>query len=324
MGNRLDHVDIAKGIGIILVVCSHTDALPLMWLFMGMFVPVFYFCSGYTFSQKSALGPSMGKRFRKLMAPYIVFNVLLFCVFRHFSLREVLGAVYSRYSLYPLAVEPNVKFLTSGNYPMWFLTSMLVTYLLFYLIVYYERHRTYTIAAYVVATIAFAWCPVLLPWSIDTAALTALFMYCGHMARRHQWLSVSRRWVLLIAVLYVALHLVAGTINLSVRMYGTSVFIYFFLGVAGSFLLLWACRYLENTRAGSVLLALGRHSLTIFCLQMAFIVPAKALWQHLFPDVQTAIAGGLFQMLVALAGGWLLSILLHRSRRLSRLLQFTS
>jgi hypothetical protein len=107
-------------------------------------------------------------------------------------------------------------------------------------------------------------------------------------------------------------------------MYGTSVFIYFFLGVAGSFLLLWACRYLENTRAGSVLLALGRHSLTIFCLQMAFIVPAKALWQHLFPDAQTAIAGGLFQMLVALAGGWLLSILLHRSRRLSRLLQFTS
>lgn len=41
MKERLEHVDIAKGIGIVLVVCSHSDALPLMWLMMGMFVPIF-------------------------------------------------------------------------------------------------------------------------------------------------------------------------------------------------------------------------------------------------------------------------------------------
>ena len=33
--NRLEYVDIAKGIGIVLVVCSHSDALGLMWLMMG-------------------------------------------------------------------------------------------------------------------------------------------------------------------------------------------------------------------------------------------------------------------------------------------------
>ena len=136
MNGRLEYVDIAKGMGIVLVVCSHSDALGLMWLFMGMFVPIFYFCAGYTFTMKGTLKDSMKKRFRKLFVPYVFFNLLLFVCFLHFSLRELLGMFYSRYCLYPLDVEPNVKFLTSGNYPMWFLTSMILSYLFFYLIVY--------------------------------------------------------------------------------------------------------------------------------------------------------------------------------------------
>lgn len=78
MSKRLEYVDIAKGIGIVLVVCSHTDALGLMWLFMGMFVPIFYFCSGYTSSTKGTFKESIWKRFRKLFVPYLFFNLLLF------------------------------------------------------------------------------------------------------------------------------------------------------------------------------------------------------------------------------------------------------
>jgi len=34
MNKRLEYVDIAKSVGIVLVVSSHSDALDLMWLMM--------------------------------------------------------------------------------------------------------------------------------------------------------------------------------------------------------------------------------------------------------------------------------------------------
>ena len=316
----LDYVDIAKGFGIVLVVCSHSDALGLMWIFMGMFVPIFYFCSGYTCSVKGTFKGSMLKRFKKLFVPYLFFNFVLFCVFRHFSLREVAGMLYSRYCLYPLDVTPNIKFLTSGNYPMWFLTSMIVSYLFFYLIVYYEKYRYYTIGGYVIATFMLSWCPILLPWSLDTAFLTALFMYMGMMARKHNLMETDKWVVRVLAIIYIGIHCVGGEMNLSVRMYGTSVVSYFVLGTLGSFLVLWGARFLVHTIAGNLLLILGRHSLTIFCIQMAFIVMAKDLWQLILPGQPLGYLAGGFEILLALLGGWAVSLLIHKNQFLSRLL----
>lgn len=226
MNKRLDYVDIAKGIGIVLVVCSHSDALGLMWLMMGMFVPIFYFCSGYTYSMKGTLMECMKKRFRKLFIPYLFFNLLMFCAFMHFSLREIVGVFYSRYCLYPLDVTPNIKFLTSGNYPMWFLTSMIVSYLFFYLLVYFDRFKYWLFSIYVILTIVLDRIPILLPWSLDTAFLTALFMYAGMVVRSRDYISAKWWQVGLILSVYIGLHLVGGDMNLSVRMYGTSVFIF--------------------------------------------------------------------------------------------------
>ena len=320
MVKRLGYVDIAKGIGIVLVVCSHSDALGLMWLFMGMFVPIFYFCAGYTSSRNGSLKEAMQKRFRKLIVPYLFFNVLLFIAFWHFSWREIVGVFYSRYCLYPLDVVPNVKFLTSGNYPMWFLTSMIVSYFLFYLIIYNDRYRLLLISCYAVLTFFLSACPVLLPWSLDTSFLTALFMYAGMVFRRKD-VNLANWWqVGLVAVVYVVLQYFGGNINLSVRMYGTSIVVYFFLGILGSFVVLWGAQFLERTYAGNLFQSLGQHSLTIFCVQMVFIVWAKELWNWLLPEQSVGYLTGMVEIMMALVGGWLLSIVLHKNKYLNRLL----
>lgn len=320
MENRLEYVDIAKGIGIVLVVCSHSDALGLMWLMMGMFVPIFYFCSGYTYSMKGTLAECMKKRFRKLFVPYLFFNLLMFCVFMHFSLRELVGVFYSRYSLYPLDVTPNVKFLTSGNYPMWFLTSMIVSYFFFYLLVYFDRFKYGLFAVYAILTIALDRLPILLPWSLDTAFLTSLFMYAGMVVRNKGYISANWWQVGIALSVYVGLHLIGGDINLSVRMYGTSVFIYFILGCLGSFVVLWGSRYLEGTFVGKCFLTLGQHSLTIFCIEIAFIVLAKDIYMWMFPNTELGYVAGLFEIILALVGGLVVSVLLHKSKTLNRLL----
>jgi fucose 4-O-acetylase-like acetyltransferase len=52
MRERLNYIDIAKGFGIILVVLSHTEHSELMYYTSAFFVPIFFFCSGYTSNKK--------------------------------------------------------------------------------------------------------------------------------------------------------------------------------------------------------------------------------------------------------------------------------
>lgn len=318
MNKRLEYVDIAKGIGLILVICSHSDAFDLMWYMMDMCIPIFFFCSGYTYKMKGTFKNSMAKKFRRLLVPYLFFNLVMFCVFCHFSLRELVGIIYSRYSLYPLDVTPNIKFFTSGNYPMWYLTSMIVSYFLFYLLVYYEKYKYALMFLYALLIVCFMKSPILLPWSIDTAPLTAMLIYVGMKVRKHNLISMDVFLVMFLALVYIGLRYVGGELNISVRMYGTSVAIYFLLAIIAPFLVLWGSRYLEGTVLGKVLLNLGQHSLTIFCIQLIFIVWAKELYQYFFPQMPIGYMTGLFEILFALVGGWFISLLLHKNKFISR------
>lgn len=319
MDKRLEYVDIAKGIGIVLVVCSHSDALDLMWLMMGMFVPIFFFCSGFTYVKKGTFKETTNKRFIKLFVPYLFFNFLMLLLFLHFSLRELIGIVYSRYCLYPLDFIPNVKFLTSGNYPMWFLTSMIVSNYLFCLMVFFEQYKKMLIMVYVGMVSVLMYCPILLPWSLDTAPLTALIMYAGMETRRRGLMRMNFWPVLCLSILYIGLAFLGGDINISVRMYGNSVVVYSVLAVIGSFIVLWGSQLLEGTLVGRCFNMLGKHSLTIFCIEMAFIAWAKDLYLWLFPGNEVNYLTGLFEIIVSLLGGILVSVLFHKSRIISRI-----
>lgn len=320
MGKRLEYVDIAKGIGLILVVCSHSDAFDLMWMMMDMCIPIFFFCSGYTFKMKGTFKESMKKRVKKLLTPYLFFNFVMFCLFRHFSLREIVGVIYSRYSLYPLDVTPNIKFFTSGNYPMWYLTSMIVSYFLFYLLIYYEKYKHAMMFFYALLIVCFMRCPILLPWSIDTAPLTAMLMYIGMKIRKHGLISMDLYQVLFLILIYMGLRCVGGDLNISVRMYGNSVAIYFLLAIIAPFVVLWVSKYFEGSFVGKVFQSLGVHSLTIFCIQMFFIVWAKDLFQYLFPHMNVGYLAGVFEIFFALVGGWVISIFLHKNSFLKKLI----
>ena len=320
MGNRLEYVDIAKGFGLVLVVCSHSDAFDLMWYMMDMCIPIFFFCSGYTFRMKDTFKNSMFKKFKRLFIPYLFFNIVMFCVFCHFSLRELIGIFYSRYSLYPLDVTPNIKFFTSGNYPLWYLTSMIVSYFLFYLLIYYEKYKHMLMLLYALLIIIFMKSPISLPWSIDTAPLTAMLIYVGMNVRKYDLISINIFQILILALLYIGLRCVGGDLNISVRVYGTSVAIYFILSIIAPFVVLWCSKFFEGTYVGKIFLVLGQHSLTIFCVQMAFIVWAKDIYQLILPNMPLGYLAGFFEICVALLGGWAVSVLIHHNRFLSRLL----
>lgn len=312
---RLLFIDIAKGIGITLVVCSHTDAHDLMLWSVCFFVPIFYFCSGYMTTSSSinnSIAHFMKKRATKLLIPYLFFNILLLLYFRRWSIIGLYGVLYSRYSFFPLGSDNNYDLFIWGNYPMWFITSLLVSYF-FYYILLSNKNKSLTITIYICLTFILSKIPILLPWSIDTAFLSSLIMYAGSNAKNYNIVSLGKYEILLCVLIYSLLFYVAGDINFSVRQYGTSFIIYYIMAILGCIIVLWCSKRIERIWIGKLLALFGRHSLTIFCVEMLFIREASMTYCKLTNTDNIGIVGGICGVVVALSGGTILSILLHKN-----------
>ena len=323
MKERLGYIDIAKGIGIILVILSHTDYPELMYYTSPFFVPIFFFCSGYTSSRKdTSLNTCIKRQVTKLLKPYIFFSLFLLIYFHNFSLRAIVGIFYSRYSLYPFGTEPDIfRLMIVGNYPMWFLTCMAITYVLYDLLIYYPKHHFYLAAIYIVITFCATFFPILLPWSIDTAPLMAVIMFCGTLLKRYVPEIYNNKkphtLTILSVILYFLMLPFCHDINISVRMFGPSMFIYLITTITGCILLTYLSRLIQGTFIGKILKQIGIHSLSIFCIEIPFIIIGKDMAilslkqypQMLLPEVIAFI-----QLIIALIGGLVISIIIQSNK----------
>ena len=329
MKEHLEYIDIAKGLGIILVVCSHTAYPDLMYYTSAFFVPIFFFCSGFTSTKKDiGITRNFNWHATKLLKPYFFFSLLLLAYFHDFSLRAILGIFYSRYCLYPFGTETDIcHFMIVGNYPMWFLTCMVTAYLLYDLLIYYPKYQYWLIGIYLISTAGMTLLPILLPWSLDTAPLMGVIMFCGTQIRKYVpdifHNRKPHRLVIIALVLYLLLIPFCSDINISVRMYGTSMPTYLLAALTGCVVLIWLSRLLQGTMIGRGVQQIGIHSLTIFCIEIPFILIGKQLSDFILPgmsSLQKDIITSFIQLIIALAGGYLLSVLLHKSEPIRKII----
>ena len=328
MKERLDYIDIAKGLGIILVILSHTDYPEIMYYTSPFFVPIFFFCSGYTSSRKEISIKSCYKRVAiRLLKPYLFFNILLLLIFHEFSLRAICGILYSRYCLFPFGTTQDIcRFMIIGNYPLWFLTCMVVAYLLYEILIYYSRYRYYLITIYFIFSTLTTYCPVLLPWSLDTAPIMAIFMFCATFIKKEQPQVFSSRKphpiVILSIILYFLFIPFCYDINISVRMYGPYILAYVISALTGSIVLIYLSRFIQGSIIGKFLQQTGIHSLTIFCMEIPFILFGRIIADlciNIYPQLQSPVFTAFIQVLIALIGGYSLSLLIHKNKYLNKI-----
>ena len=75
---RIEWLDLAKGIGIILVIAGHCIKLS-HWscqLIFAFHMPLFFFLSGFTFSTKDSFGTTVFKKSKTLIVPFLAFFTL--------------------------------------------------------------------------------------------------------------------------------------------------------------------------------------------------------------------------------------------------------
>ncbi len=299
---RLHWIDALKGFGIMLVVFAHHSLPTALDTYIFSFhMPLFFFISGFLFDfgkyTKSATNFVKG-RFRSLIVPYFCF-VVLTCLFYFlldiafqpgvtnidFFQNSVLYGIYS--ILY--ALGPMVSF----NPPLWFLTCLFVTELLFYVLAkkYYGKPGQLVLWLTVAAVIGYLYSVYVsfrIPWNFDVALTAVVFYGAGNLFKElirsierfkndfalskdsafNKVFSHSSNFLLCLLIFVNLLYFVyllnfpTDKINMNVLKYG-DFFSFYLLAFSGIFTVVYIFKKIRNSK---ILEYYGRNSLTVLAL----------------------------------------------------------
>lgn len=137
--NRIEYIDLAKGMCIILVVVFHIFAyyqvrMPLGYFFRAFRMPLYFFLSGVFFKTYGGFWHFIKKKTNKLLIPFVFFYLTL-SVFISIFLYRCFGIVIEKavnFEVIPALTE----FISRENFPnspIWFLLCLFEVNILFYL-----------------------------------------------------------------------------------------------------------------------------------------------------------------------------------------------
>ena len=295
--NRIEYIDIAKGIGILLVALAHADVTLfspyLHRLIYSFHMPLFFFLSGYFFNPEISFFALLKKRFHTILKPYLVTIFLIYMIslsFTNMRFATAIGRIAK--SLY-----------ATGHYidwvQLWFLPSLFITslfsFLLYRLVLIHISHR-YLRWSFLLVMLAIGvyfindFYPFSisllgkhyelygLPFSLDLVLLTGFFYILGNEFR----LALSDEtfanpWTFFVTG--VGLILVTSIFDARVD-FNTRLFASFPVNTSGAILgILFTLAVskqieLRATRLASALIYIGQASLFI----LIFHVPIQEFW----------------------------------------------
>ena len=312
MSNRIEYLDIAKGIGILLVVLGHNDfevISPFVQrLIYSFHMPLFFFLSGYFLNTSVSFFEFFKKRFNSLLKPFFFTIFLIYFTSVSF---EKMG--------FNTAITRIVKSLYgSGHYldwvQLWFLPHLFAVSLyafLFIVLVGRLRNRWLTwgilfmtLAIAIPFLYAFYPFPLSilgkdyelwgLPFSIDLVLATGFFFILGHEVRQVATeKTFDNRWILIATggIVLLLNILFAYEIDFNIRLYQSFV-VNTVEAILGILFVLALARQIElhTTRLADLLKYLGNISLII----LLFHVPVQAFWAEKVVNVTDNFPLGIF------------------------------
>lgn len=192
--NRLDHIDIAKSLGMLTIMWGHIMLSGLSNAFVYAFhIPLFFALSGMVFNKKrySGIKHFVKKKVESLLIPYIIFSFITWVVWASFAF--ITKAPVDSYFM-PLAqtfiAQGSGGFLVH-NVPLWFVTCLFVVEIIFFYISDFKGSTILLISSAMAAVSCLliykcnAFDVTLLPWNLEVAFLTIPFYALGFVCVRY-------------------------------------------------------------------------------------------------------------------------------------------
>lgn len=299
---RILWMDIAKAFGIVIVLIVHGGLSlgPVTFLGGMFYMPVFFVLSGMTFTWKEEekFGTFVRKKARRLLLPYLGYNLFLFALFfvkdrvlggtvSSASFFPLLGILYSRNCLFKMGAVSNIYFMQILNAPTWFLTGLFVSLVIFWILMEASRGEPRKLlvmsgGVLLLAVLVHYICPVLLPWSFDCALYAVSFLTFGWTSAKYGLVErlYERPWAcVLLATVFAGAAYLNGSVNMSVAQYGRSMVLYLLVGGLGSLLCMEASLFVERhiPKISQGLGWLGRHTMPVLCLHLLAYSAAESI-----------------------------------------------
>jgi acyltransferase len=271
-------IDVAKGIGIILVVFGHTCHNYIVTSYIYSFhMPLFFFLTGFTFNyaqHKDNPAYFLWKRILRLMVPYYL--AAFFSYYLYTFLAPTL-------SLPPITVDTALRGIINGNgqglsfnLVLWFLPVLFCAEIFFLVLCLMLKGFKLFLGVLIITALGFILGqikPLIL--GLDIAMTMQFFIYYGFLFRHAEWLKKARQskrdgitnGVAIFTFFFMILcSTTNGRIDLMTRLYGQP-FYFFMAGLSGSIAILMACfsfSFSANRHVEVILSSTGRASMNIF------------------------------------------------------------
>ncbi len=190
---RLDNIDIAKGLGMLLVIWAHILVEgPINWFIYVFHMPLFFYISGllYTPEKYKKVGALVSKRVRTLIVPYVIYSCIAWAVWCGYSILS-----HQKVDSYLMPLFQTVVAQGSGgflvhNVPLWFVTCLFVVEIAYFYINKIRNDKIKALTCVIISGIGYCMIEVftffpfnLLPWSIEVACATMIYYAAGNLFR---------------------------------------------------------------------------------------------------------------------------------------------
>jgi fucose 4-O-acetylase-like acetyltransferase len=307
---RNNVIDIAKGIGIILVVWGHT-ACPIRPYFYIFHIPLFFILSGYFF-KKEDFKTFTKKKVKSLIIPFIGFVFI-----------QRIGLILTRiingsFEMDHLLLWKPIYSPGTAIGPLWFFIALFLTSFFFY---YINKLKNEVLIGLISLSLTYLGfflykSNIHLPMYFDSAISMVFPYYIGNKLHKIGFKKIKNwKLSLLISVLCVSIYSViifyyyCPTIDVYINVFGGIFFPTLILMIFGSFTIFMVSNLIDfipniNTILGFV----GRNSLVIFAVHKIFI---HVVYDNI-PHDQVNAYGGMIITVFAVIFSLLLNIPLKK------------
>lgn len=283
MQQRIEWIDIAKGIGMLMVIAGHTISLRYCYPLYAFHMPLFFFLSGLVFKDKNeGLWSYIGRITNNLLKPWCVmlFISFLVCLLipdwrEQLSLKSIAADLYT--------ANTNIF----QNSSLWYLICFYFVLIMFYFVD--KIKRTYfTISLFILFAIAILWIKKTLcvlplpfhrlPFKIDSALIALVFFSIAYWNKNFFLKIYTKKIKIILLVLLLAVTMLFaffnGWSNVNSLDFGKIKLLYYIIAMMGISVTCMLSQWLSSSRLywfKNILIFYGKNSLLIFGFQSLFI-----------------------------------------------------
>lgn len=306
MKERMVSQDVAKGIGILVVVLTHTvqgnRALgSVIAILFGYIMPFYMFMSGYNYHE-NGLTPweNIKKRNWKIFKSMIISSLIIavimgayFLIRNEATLYELVRSYFvfliSKWGAKLIGIELPQLYFQRLLGPYWFLQFLMVSNVFFYLFVDKATKSTKSLFSYVILlsgiSVILIEYGIVLPWGIQNAPAIASVMILGTWFKKYNILSLenSNPKLVLINCIICLLSIALIQLNYNSAGYvgagalgevcgGAEIYLFIAIAIMGTYFLINFSEKIKNVPVlSNILIWFGRHTLLVLLFHITIV-----------------------------------------------------